>query len=615
MPTVPISISAAAAQRRRSSERSKDEKAADNGRHLAPPGGRSPPTFAEAMIQLQTAHAREVESLQRELRKMSRKAAPHKAVPRDTGAGYPSEGSDEIAELPGTADNVKRIRTYCPSCGGPSDVAGARVCSSCFGRTSLEWHREAWTGRHSESGMSDGTFDDPYTAQEHRASRDTGIVWNPFEGGKSGLSRFMDGCLKSGGQSRKRRTAYRIVKSLPFAVISYLGIAANSLFIGVSMQLEMNKVQSGTQMEEWLDVVEFGFVVFFTLELLCKLLAEDVYVFFGSDWHWNLLDTVLVIAAVLQGALELSDSSDAPNMTPTRIIRLFRVTRVLRVVRVVQACQSLRVMLNSVFKSLDALIWVLVVLLVFKYIFAMLFMHGTILYFESHLGSGGESLTLEEQYFWDDPQQHVDYMKCSWGSIDRSILTLFESITGGRDWGEVFWSLYKVGALYGLMFVVYVYFMVFLVLNVVIGTVVDVTSGVAARDRDRMVDAEMSSLKDYASDIKTFFKQADADGSGQLSWEEFRTHLENDRVKAYFQTLDLDIRKAHTLFSLLDSNDSGEVGIEEFLDGCLRLRGQAKSLDLNLLIHQVDGLVKDLGLTRKIGTGLRATTYGGEQPG
>merc|ERR1712194_238367 len=96
-----------------------------------------------------------------------------------------------------------------------------------------------------------------------------------------------------------------------------------------------------------------------------------------------------------------------------------------------------------------------------------------------------------------------------------------------------------------------------------------------------------------ASDIKAFFKQADTDGSGQLSWEEFRGHLQDDRMKAYFQTLDLDIRKAHTLFKLLDQNENGEVGIEEFLDGCLRLKGQAKSLDLNLVIYQLETLVNN----------------------
>merc|ERR1712194_608147 len=161
--------------------------------------------------------------------------------------------------------------------------------------------------------------------------------------------------------------------------------------------------------------------------------------------------------------------------------------------------------------------------------FAMIFMHGTITYFDSNLDSGGDALTLEEQQFWDTPHDHIDYLKRGWSSIDRAILTLFESITGGRDWGEVFCSLFRIGSVYGILFVAYIYFMVFLVLNVVIGTVVDVTAGVSSKDRELMVDDQIASLKAYATNIKLFFKQADANNSGQLSWNEFKGHLEDDR--------------------------------------------------------------------------------------
>ncbi|CAK0873888.1 unnamed protein product, partial [Prorocentrum cordatum] len=300
-----------------------------------------------------------------------------------------------------------------------------------------------------------------------------------------------------------------------------------------------------------------------------------------------------VLAALLQLLMDELYGGDTLNLTLSRTIKLFRITRVLRIVRIVRMVQSLRVMIFAIFRSLDVLFWVLAVLLFFKYVFAMIFMHGTISYFDSY-PNDGVTLTLDEKQFWSTSQEHFDYMMTSWGSIERAIVTLFESITGGRDWGEVYQSLVKIGILYGIMFLFYIYPAASARRR--IGTVVDVTSGVAARDRDRMVEDEMKALKDYANDIKEFFRQADADNSGQLSWEEFRTHLDDDRVKAYFQTLDLDIRQAHILFKLLDCNDNGEVGIEEFLDGCLRLRGHAKSLDLNLVIYQLESLIKGSSL-------------------
>jgi len=574
-------VSAAGAPRRTSSGWSRAEKFQDvfsaGERGKAPTDSKgAPPSFAEAVMQLEAAHAREVESLRRELRKMSQKATKQAA---DVAARN-SEGSTKDG-TPGTVND--------PQQAGQQAELGSQ--------------EGAWPRQHSwdsEAEVSEDTFDDPFVVAERAGYDRNSIVWNPFAERQNEFCQFMNRYLKSGGQSRKKRMAYKIAKSWPFDAVTYFMIIANSSFIGIRMQLDMDNAQSNTPAEMWPEYVELGFVVFFALELLCKLLAEDVYVFFGTDWHWNLLDTILVLAALVQLAIESVNGSDTPNLTPTRNIRLFRITRVLRVVRVVQACQTLRVMIFSIFKSLDALIWVFVVLLYFMYIFAMIFMHGTLAFFESHLDSGGGDLSLQEQQFWLTPQDHIDYMKCSWSSIDRAIVTLFESVTGGRDWGEVYYSFLRVDPFYGLLYFGYVYFMVFLVLNVVIGTVVDVTTGVASKDRDRMVDHEIASLKTYATDIKTFFKQADTDNSGQLSWKEFKEHLENDRVKAYFQTLDLDIRKAHTLFKLLDRNDNGEVGIEEFLDGCLRLRGQAKSLDMNLVIYQLETLVEEISRKKLI---------------
>merc|ERR1711948_104414 len=108
---------------------------------------------------------------------------------------------------------------------------------------------------------------------------------------------------------------------------------------------------------------------------------------------------------------------------------------------------------------------------------------------------------------------------------------------------------------------------------------------IAAKDREALVKYELRQWQVYTERIKTFFQEADLDKSGTLSWEEFRSHLENQQVRAYFQTLDLDVSQAHVLFELLDADGSNQVTIDEFLDGCMRLKGQAKSIDLNMLLY------------------------------
>merc|ERR1712014_153386 len=157
-------------------------------------------------------------------------------------------------------------------------------------------------------------------------------------------------------------------------------------------------------------------------------------------------------------------------------------------------------------------------------------------------------------------------------------------ISGGVDWGDAMKPLANVHPIYGPIFIFYVFVMHFGVLNVVVGTFVATATEIASKDREALVKYEIRQMEGYTNRIKTFFHEADVDNSGTLSWEEFSAHLENRKVKAYFQALDLDVSQAHLLFELLDADGSDQVTIDEFLDGCMRLKGQAKSIDLNMLL-------------------------------
>jgi len=51
------------------------------------------------------------------------------------------------------------------------------------------------------------------------------------------------------------------------------------------------------------------------------------------------------------------------------------------------------------------------------------------------------------------------------------------------------------------------------------------------------------------------------------------------------------------LFNLLDKDNSGTLTLDEFLGGCMRLKGPAKNLDVNVLIDEnrrLSNIVKEL---------------------
>ncbi|CAK9115963.1 unnamed protein product [Durusdinium trenchii] len=99
----------------------------------------------------------------------------------------------------------------------------------------------------------------------------------------------------------------------------------------------------------------------------------------------------------------------------------------------------------------------------------------------------------------------------------------------------------------------------------------------------------------------------DASGQGMIKEERLQEILANPKVKAYFQTLEIDVHEGHALFHLLDNGD-GEVTLEEFIDGLMRCKGPARAIDavaLHADLRQLDakvgkliGHLKQLGLVR-----------------
>ncbi|CAE7172745.1 unnamed protein product, partial [Symbiodinium microadriaticum] len=81
------------------------------------------------------------------------------------------------------------------------------------------------------------------------------------------------------------------------------------------------------------------------------------------------------------------------------------------------------------------------------------------------------------------------------------------------------------------------------------------------------------------------FPAAFSEGSG-ITFAMFEEKINSPEVREYFSAMGLDIWDAWTFFKLLDVDGGGEIEVEEFLMGCLRLRGQASAMDIQRIIHE-----------------------------
>lgn len=372
----------------------------------------------------------------------------------------------------------------------------------------------------------------------------------------------------------------RCVHSLSFEVFSCLVILFHAVFLGFSASVDYKFRVQQRPPYRWLHSVEVVFVCLFGAELALRILADRLLFFIGAAWTWNTLDFILVVFSVSDIAIHGSDMAPAAAVGVGRLLRLTRFIRLCRITRVMKHFSSLRVVLFAILGSCGQLFWCFVLIGFIIYMFAVMFLYGAAEYLRA-LGPDGEDEISTMLKLW-----YLD--------VNDVMNVLFMTITGGVDWVDVQDHWRSIGTGYGLLFFVYIFFLQFGVLNVVMATFVNSTTAIAAQDKDTIVKTEIVRMEEYMKRVMQFFKEADHDGSGTLSWEEFEAHISSTRVRAYFQALELDASQAHLLFEMLDVNGNDSVSIDEFVDGCVRLRGGARSVDLNIVLLQSKKLTEQI---------------------
>merc|ERR1712151_1396913 len=112
----------------------------------------------------------------------------------------------------------------------------------------------------------------------------------------------------------------------------------------------------------------------------------------------------------------------------------------------------------------------------------------------------------------------------------------------------------------------YICFTYFAVLNVVTGVFCQAAMESNSEDHDQMMQTVLRHRRMYISRFKEIFTVIDNDGSGNITLSEFVAHMEDENVKNYFASLDLQCEDALCLFDLLNSLDQG-IEVDEFVLG------------------------------------------------
>jgi voltage-gated sodium channel len=371
-----------------------------------------------------------------------------------------------------------------------------------------------------------------------------------------------------------------LVHSNYFDQASALLLSSNALFIGVQVQFSYEEHTPYA-----VDIIDYAYCFFFIVELALRFLAFGCRGFFcGPDQSWNIFDFMIVALSTFDTGLSIifrGRTSPLGNVSLLRIIRMVRITRVLRVIRVMKFFKDLRVMIAAIASTLKTACWALILLLMAMYIFGIAIAQLTAEYLAG-LKDEGRPLN-------DDAPLIVYF-----GSLWKAIFTLFMSIAGGIDWADAYMPVTEVGVFPATVYIFFIMFASFCVMNVIIGIFCQNATEAFERDKDNFVEHAMNERKMHVETLKELFAKWETDGDGEISKEEFAVHLEDPKMHGLLKMLDIERRDALALFSLLDADGSGGLDVDEFICGCITFKGAAKAIHIEQTALEMHRLLQKM---------------------
>jgi voltage-gated sodium channel len=352
-----------------------------------------------------------------------------------------------------------------------------------------------------------------------------------------------------------------LVSSEYFDYLMGFFLLLNAFAIGYSTNHMAQPEQVDKEVPPLFRITDFCFCGIFTLELALRLYAHGCPMYWTKGWQWAWFDTIIVGFQIIDTltVLIFSGSEFQKSIDDLAVLSMLRLTRIIRLFRMVRLIPELKSMVYLIFASMNAFFWTGVLLCLLMYCVAVYFTE-----------SGGKIAMKQDEL-------EAKATREKWGTISSSVLSLFQAITGGDDWNQflVVFEGDSAHVLNTLVFSVYIAFATLVMLNLVTGVFVEGAQRIIKEDKDMELVKIMYKL----------FNTADQDHSASISWEEFQEHVEDRGMDEYFKAVDLSSKDAEQLFRLLDSDGSGAISIEEFVRGCLRLRGPARSIDMASLVY------------------------------
>jgi len=345
-------------------------------------------------------------------------------------------------------------------------------------------------------------------------------------------------------------------KEREFILFDYI-VGAVILFNAICVGIESNLSLQNLNMDpeeiaynlQTLENLEYVFLSIYYVELFLRFFAGGWRIFsrvIAFDILLVLLGTVAVLHSHLMaaGLTNGSGGSLAQKLEPILVLRVLRLLRLLRALRMVKYFKTLWRLVNGLVHTTSTMISTFVLLLLTIYISACMAIE--IISKDSVLRSAEETRVILDYSFSSLGTVMITFVQ--FVTMD-SIASIYLPLVKRRRWLCVFFGLLIVIISVALM-------------NLVTAVLVETAIENSKKDQDFAAQR----IRRLRPQLKKAFRLMDVDGSRTVSREEVvasHSHFPSAVLKS------VPRGSLPDLFDMLDSDGTGEIGEETFVEGVM----------------------------------------------
>jgi len=378
----------------------------------------------------------------------------------------------------------------------------------------------------------------------------------------SAFTKYHDRAANTGPKKEWQYKLQKLLDSYCWRVGFLIVLTINSVLVGADIQsFCTHDPDSWRSTVALLDV----FVCFLcTMQLSLRIVAQGVGFFVTHAWAPNAFETLCVVLHQIDVFRVLIHGQCIMYWSSIRVFRMIIYAVRGKLGRYVS---SLRTLTTSVMSTCKWFFFTSVLLLVVVYVTALYIRNSVAVHMLS-----------EHQH--DSEDLHTYY-----STLFSTMLSLFQCITGGMDWRDALDPLTsQLGPVMALPFLLYIAFAMMGLLNVITGVFVESALKNTKKDQEIML----------IKNTRQLFEDAEGGYTRELSYDMLTAELERPAMKEYFKAIDVDPSEAQNVWCLIDTDRSGTITADEFLDRSLSFSGPARSLDIAMLKQNTHALARCL---------------------